>query len=122
MDQSAVVNLNNLAKGAVMELFEYELGRVVGNIRDPNADTKKKRRITVSVDIAPYSDRSGAEITTTVVARLVPINAVKSTLYVGMVDGEPKAFTRDIRQEELPFDAAHPEATNVVAMTGTANK
>jgi hypothetical protein len=124
MDQSAVVNLSNLAKGGVMEVFEHELDRVVKNIRDPNADPKKKRRITVAIEIAPYPDRSGAEITSTVVAKLVPINAVKSTMFIGVVNGEAKPFTKDIRQEELNFEERKNETqpSNVLPMNGTTNK
>jgi hypothetical protein len=71
------------------------------NIKDPNADPRKKRRITLTVEIQPYGDRSGAETTISCVPKLVPVNAVRSNLFVAMHEGEYRAFTNDTRQDEL---------------------
>lgn len=109
--QSEVVSLTNLAQGGLVELFDHEMGRVMANIKDVNADPRKKRRITITLDMEPYSDRSGAEITVKVESKLIAVNAIKSNLFVSMVDGQFTAFTRDIRQQELPL-----EINNVVAM------
>jgi hypothetical protein len=114
-----VVTLSNLAQGAAAEMFEHALGQVMENIKDPNADPSKKRRITLTVEFQPYGDRSGAETTIACVAKVTPVNAVRSSLFVAMEEGEYKAFTHDTRQEDL-FAEKEPEQTAKVTRIGQA--
>lgn len=47
------LNLLNLGDGAIPELFETELKKVLKNISNPNADTKMVRKIVIEVAIKP---------------------------------------------------------------------
>jgi hypothetical protein len=40
------LSIINLANGAACEQFDYELGRVIRNIADPNTPAKKAREVT----------------------------------------------------------------------------
>ena len=122
--RASVVTLSNIANGAAVELFDHELKRVMANIKDPNADAKKKREVTLKVVLSPYADRSGAEMALSVVSKTVPVNGVRGTVFVGRDDGEYKAYSHDTRQEEMftqaeqeKADEATAASRNVVAMT-----
>ncbi|WP_324173578.1 hypothetical protein [Staphylococcus pseudintermedius] len=45
------VKLSELGQGALQELFESELEKVIENINDINTDPTKKRKITMTIDI-----------------------------------------------------------------------
>ena len=72
-----------MAQGAIMEQVNMEVGKIVDNILDPNTDAKKKRQLNLVVDFAPSADRSTVVITATAKSKLIPNNAVQTTLYVG---------------------------------------
>lgn len=56
--KTELVSLANLANGAAVERFDYELQKVLDNIADPNTKTKAARTITLKVSIVPSEDRS----------------------------------------------------------------
>ena len=122
--RAAVVTLSNIAQGAAVEIFDHELNKVLENIKDPNADPKKKRKITLCVEFAPYADRSGSEVSIAVKSNLVSVSGVKSNIFVGVDQGEYKAYSHDIRQQELFAEREAAQAAekaeairNVVAMS-----
>lgn len=60
-NQRQIRNLDELMDGALTERFNSELRKVLENVLDPNTDAKKKRRIQITVDIAPNERRDAAE-------------------------------------------------------------
>lgn len=102
----AVVSLSNIAKGSAVEIFDHNMKKVLENIKDPNTSAKAARSITLKVDFKPYPDRSGAEIAVSVASRMAPVSSVNSTVFVGVTDGEYAAYSHDVRQAELPLEAA----------------
>ena len=62
MTQVPEADLLTICRGAAMELFQKALAVVNANIKDPNTNPTQKRKITLKFDIAPYRDRSGAEV------------------------------------------------------------
>lgn len=72
-----------MAQGAIMEQVNMEVGKIVDNILDPNTDAKKKRQLNLVVDFAPSADRSTVVITATAKSKLLPNNAIQTTLFVG---------------------------------------
>lgn len=73
----------DMAQGAIMEQVNQEVGKIVENILDPNTDAKKKRQLSLTVDFAPSSDRATVVVTATAKSKLLPNNAVQTTIYVG---------------------------------------
>lgn len=82
-----------MAQGAIMEQVNVEVSRIVDNILDPNTDAKKKRQLVLTVDFTPSSDRSAVVVSATAKSKLLPNNAIQTTLYVGAdaVTGEVQA-------------------------------
>ena len=50
MDKKSIIDM---AQGAVVERIDYEMSRMIDNIIDPNTDPKKKRTLTIKIDITP---------------------------------------------------------------------
>lgn len=72
-----------MAQGAIMEQVNVEVGKIVDNILDINTEAKKKRTLTLTVDFIPDANRSQVAITATAKSKLLPNNAIQTTLYVG---------------------------------------
>lgn len=51
------LSLANLGSGAVTELFDTELEKVLKNIIDPNLDAKQTRKITLDIIFKPDGNR-----------------------------------------------------------------
>lgn len=81
MDNRA--SILEMAKGAIMEQFDIEAGKVISNILDPNTEPKKKRTITLTVDFIPDDYRQNVTIQATAKSKLLPNNAIKTGLFIG---------------------------------------
>lgn len=77
------VNLSEIANGGLQEKFEHEVAKVAENIEDPNTDSSKKRKITITMDFIPTDDRSSVIIGTQVKSSLVPEDGVGTTMLIG---------------------------------------
>lgn len=54
---SNATSLLDMANGAIKERIDYEMGRVMQNISDPNTKASAKREITLKITLAPDEDR-----------------------------------------------------------------
>lgn len=52
MEQTKASSLIDMANGAIKERLDYEMGRVINNISDPNTKATAKRTITVKITLA----------------------------------------------------------------------
>ncbi|OPY76096.1 MAG: hypothetical protein A4E63_00204 [Syntrophorhabdus sp. PtaU1.Bin050] len=93
------VTLDTLGKGGAQEKFDIELAKVLSNIRDPNTEWKKTRRITITVDFVPKENRAEADLVTNVVSKLVDEKPVVSTILFGVKDGQLQAA--EMRQGDM---------------------
>ena len=50
------LNLKDIANGAVQELFENELDKILENIKDPNTSLKKARKLMINFTFKPLQD------------------------------------------------------------------
>ena len=80
---SEAKSILEMARGAIMEQVDIEVGKIVENILDLNTDPKKKRTLQLTVDFAPTQDRSQVAINATAKSKLQPNNAIQTTIYVG---------------------------------------
>lgn len=76
------VTLSNLCGGAIEELFQREWAQVLANVGDVNTDPEAKRKLSLEFTITPFEDRSGAQVTFSCKSKIVPIQAVKGTVYL----------------------------------------
>ena len=73
-----------MARGAIMEQVDIEVSKVIENIVDPNTEAKKKRQIVLTVDFVPSADRQTVTVTATAKSKLIPNNAIQTSLFVGV--------------------------------------
>ena len=71
-----------MAMGAIAEITDYEVERVVANIMDPNTNATAKRKITVTIELKADDSRQNIGVNYTVKSALAPTNAVTTMLYV----------------------------------------
>jgi hypothetical protein len=120
MDITNPVNLENICGGAPSELFDHELQQLLANIADINTDADKRRSITLKFDFKPLADRTGASISFSVNSKLVPVSAVKSTIFLGRKDGKLAAYSPEANQVSMfdrPDDGpSRREPTKVVTL------
>lgn len=83
MEKQAQSSILEMAKGAIMEQSDIEVGKIIQNILDPNTDPVKKRQLTLTVEFAPNADRSQVTIKATAKSKIQPNNAIQTSLYVG---------------------------------------
>lgn len=114
MDEKELVTLSNLCGGAVEEVFQREFSEVLKNIGDVNTDAEAKRKITLEFTVQPFEDRSGAQVTFACKSKVVPVNAVKGTVFLQRSGTAIVAVPHDPKQIRL-FDgksAASNDRTN----------
>lgn len=111
----SALSLETLGHGAVAELFEVELERVLENILDPNTPAEKKREITLKFTIAPNKDRNQGKVGVAAGSKLAACHGASSEIYFGRKNGKVTGVTYDPRQMQLQWDK--PE--EVRAGTGT---
>jgi hypothetical protein len=57
------MNIGNICKSAVPEVFEHALQQVLKNISDPNTDAKQKRTIVLKFVFKPSDSREVGDVT-----------------------------------------------------------
>jgi hypothetical protein len=98
-----LLSIDNLANGAVYEMLGEAFKRMAANISDPNTEPTQKRKITLTIDAAPYKDRSGAEYSVKVENKLAGLKPCDGTMYIARRNGEYLAFGRNTKQTEIEF-------------------
>ena len=61
LDKKSILEMS---MGAILERVDYEMGRVLDNILDPNTKPTGKRKITISLETGPQrgpADHYGAD-------------------------------------------------------------
>lgn len=61
-----------MARGAITERVDYEMGRVLQNILDPNTKASAKRKITLTVEFLPDDERQTISVSVTAKSVLQP--------------------------------------------------
>lgn len=69
LDKKSILEMS---MGAILERVDYEMGKVIDNILDPNTKPTGKRKITVSLELIPSADRRTITVQTTAKSALVP--------------------------------------------------
>lgn len=104
MSFEETIQLETIAHGALNELFQEEVKRVVQNIQDPNTDANVVREITLKIKLKPDDTREVAVVDIAVTSKLAGNKGVGTIFYVGMVDGKPVAVEHNPRQTKFDFE------------------
>ena len=73
MEQTKASSLIDMANGAIKERLDYEMGRVINNISDPNTKATAKRTITVKITLEPDEERQHVEVSATASSTLAAL-------------------------------------------------
>ncbi len=103
-DELPRLTLDNLAAGAVRELFEQELDRVLANILDPNTPATAKRSIRLDITIEPNEARNACSTGVEASSKLAPFKGAGGVIFVGRRKGQPIALVNDMEQTQLDWD------------------
>lgn len=74
---SNATSLLDMANGAIKERIDYEMGRVMQNISDPNTKASAKREITLKITLAPDEDRKHSDPVTSTQAAGRPAGGIR---------------------------------------------
>lgn len=70
-----------MARGAITERVDYEVGRVIENILDPNTKATAKRKITLTIEMIPDDERQVISVNVEAKSALCPTTPIKTALY-----------------------------------------
>ena len=71
-----------MSMGAILERVDYEMGKVMDNILDPNTKATAKRKISVTLELIPSADRRTITVQSTAKCSLTPTDPVTTSLYI----------------------------------------
>lgn len=96
-----------MARGAFIERVDYEMNKVIDNILDPNTKATAKRKITLTIELAPDDERQtiGVSVTakSTLATSLYVTNDSNGELVVAeMVPQVPGQTAMDGTEQEAP--------------------
>ena len=77
------VNLEEFAEGKLSAKINRELERVAKNIQDPNTDSTKERKITVTIKIRPNHDRDYTDFYIETKSVLAPDAGIRTGFSIG---------------------------------------
>ncbi len=109
------VSLDNIARGAAVEMLQDELEKVLANVADPNTDWKTTRKITLEFRISTNEAREIGDVKIVAGSKLAGRKSVETVIYMGRVSGRLVAVEHNPKQGML-FDKA--VNGNVVPMSG----
>lgn len=105
------VSILEMAQGAVQEQLQYETGKVIRNILDPNTDPKALRSITVKLSFKPNEARENVVVQAKCESKLAPITPVETMLFVSE-SGESAKVMEWSRQIDGQTDFSGEEIEN----------
>lgn len=79
LDKKSILEMS---MGAILERVDYEMGKVMDNILDPNTKATAKRKISVTLELTPSADRRTITVQSTAKCALVPTDPVTTSLYI----------------------------------------
>lgn len=79
LDRNSILDM---AMGAIQERVDYEMGRIIGNILDPNTKPTGKRKITVGLELTPSADRKTIIVSATAKSALVATDPITTSLFI----------------------------------------
>lgn len=98
------IGLSTIAEGAVEEVWQAEVERVLANIDDQNTDWKAKRTITLVFEFVPDEERRIAALGIRASSKLAGIKGRATLVYLGRQGG--KLIAVEAAHQEDLFAAA----------------
>ena len=105
------------SRGAILERVDYEMGKVIDNIMDPNTKPTGKRRITVTLKLIPGSDRRTITLNTTAKSTLIPTDPVTTSLYITNQPGTGEMVVAEMVPQipgQMDMNGSEQEQPNII--------
>jgi hypothetical protein len=100
-----MANLKTINNGALEELFDAELEKVLKNISDCNTKPDEVREIRLIIKLKPSPDRKTATTIVHASCKLASTMPHQSAFFIATTsDNKIRAYVNDPRQAILPFD------------------
>ncbi len=108
------LSLESLAHGAAVEIFNEELQRVLDNIQDPNTNAMATRKVTLTVEIKPNSERTFAEgVKVQCVSKLAANAPITTHLFLGR-NSKGGGIASEFYNNQTSFLTTEKKAENVI--------
>ena len=105
------------SRGAILERVDYEMGKVIDHIMDPNTKPTGKRRITVTLELIPGSDRRTITLNTTAKSTLIPTDPVTTSLYITNQPGTGEMVVAEMVPQipgQMDMNGSEQEQPNII--------
>lgn len=112
-----------MSGGAILERVDYEMGRIMENILDPNTKPTAKRKLVVTVELTPSADRKTITINTTAKATLCATDAVTTALALVGAPGSGELAAVEMTPQipgQLSIDGSEQSQPKVLKFTKQA--
>ena len=114
-----VLNVLEMAQGAVMEQIVNESTKIMANVLDPNTKSTATRKMTITLTFHPNDARDKVTVEAQAKSTLAPRKAVETSFFVAEDDqGNPHAreITNYDPNQETIFVPEEEKVTNVLQM------
>ncbi|MEG1578417.1 MAG: hypothetical protein RR336_06605 [Oscillospiraceae bacterium] len=71
-----------MSMGSILERVDYEMGKAIDNILDPNTKATARRKISISLELVPSADRKTIIVQSTAKFTPVPTDPVTTSLFI----------------------------------------
>lgn len=78
-----LLNLEDIAGGALQEKANAAMKKVIDNMQDPNTPWKNKRAITIKLSFSQNEDRDDTAVELSVDTKLAPVSPVLTRMAIG---------------------------------------
>ena len=95
------VSLVNLRDGAAIEMFDYELQRILDNVVDPNTNPETKREVVLKVSVKPDENREIGSVEITCIPKLAGQKSVMAKIIIGRTGNKGEGRELVTAQQEL---------------------
>lgn len=117
LDKKSILEMS---MGAILERVDYEMGKVIDNILDPNTKPTGKRKITVGLELIPSADRKTITVQTTAKSTLVPTDPITTSLYITNQPGTGEMVVAEMVPQvpgQLGMDGGEQDRPKVLKFT-----
>lgn len=120
MNELEKKSILEMSMGAILERVDYEMGKVIDNILDPNTKPAGKRKITVGLELIPSADRKTITVQTTAKSTLVPTDPITTSLYITNQPGTGEMVVAEMVPQvpgQLGMDGGEQDRPKVLKFT-----
>ncbi len=110
--------LSNLCNGAIAEVFQAELDKVLDNIADVNTEAEKTRKIVLTLEFKPGANRQGMSVGFGCRSMIQPIRKVTGEAFLVKEGTAIVAYPQNPLQMTLQEMAEDAEAKKLTALPG----